>query len=290
MCARSLSGIAARVLAALTEKRSRYKDLYFRFWKTLLRKLLTSVLPSTFLQPYRVAEVLEDAVPVAARLHQRHQAHHGGRGALRRVRRQAPLGRGGVAAPRWLHPLRGGLEPHPPPPPLGSDDPSESPLRLRVTRAANEALAGDPGASGAGWGTVPVSVPSIPKVHCWPVCCVSFQTVGLNVLVLHHRSDVLGEDRELFPSTAWRKFPWGEHLVLLWLDPGSGQFLLRDKPGSSALSWPGTALFYTVASLLLPTSLMPALCRCALLCAAGGLSLGQHSALWCRQFIQRGLR
>lgn len=61
--------------------------------------------------------------------------------------------------------------------------------------------------------------------------------------------------------------------MLLWLEPSSGQFLLRDKPGSPALSWPGTALFYTVATLFLPTSLIPPLCRCALLCAAGGLSL-----------------
>ena len=75
----------------------------------------------------RVPEVLEDTLPAAAGLRHRHQAHHGGRGALRHLRGPAAGRRGGVAAPGRLHPLRGGPEPHPPAAPLGPHDAGEAP-------------------------------------------------------------------------------------------------------------------------------------------------------------------
>lgn len=207
-------------------------DLYFRFWKALPRKLLTSVVPSPFPQPYRVAEVLEDAVPAAARLHQCHQAHHGGGGALWRVRRQTPLGRGGVAAPRWLHPLRGGPEPHPPPPPLRSNDPSEC-----RPRAVSWALAepAEPALSFPGWDTVSLCLCGpAPEDTADPCAMAALGQWGL--------------------LRARRKFPWDEHPVLLWLEPGSGTSQLF----CGLLAWHCSVLY--LASLFLPTSLGAPLC------------------------------
>lgn len=83
-------------------------------------------LPCSFLQPYWITEVLEDSLSPSACLHQCHKAYHGGRSALWCVWRQAPFWWGGVAAPRWVHPLCGRFEPHSSTPSIRSNDSSES--------------------------------------------------------------------------------------------------------------------------------------------------------------------
>ena len=74
------------------------------------------------LQPDRVSEVLEDALPAAPR--GGCSARGGGGGALGRVRGGA--GGGGLGPARQLHPLPGGAQPYPPPPSVRSHHQGET--------------------------------------------------------------------------------------------------------------------------------------------------------------------